>query len=120
MIFHVGAALRWVTHLGKLCHSALEPFPYFLTSLLHYFRASRLRNLSFFLSLAPSERETARSHGSRATICIPFTRAFRIVSPQCKCGPVTRPVAPTLPISCPASAFSPGVTPISDRWQYIV
>ena len=30
---------------------------------------------------------------------IAFTRACWIVSPQCRWGPVTRPVAPTLPIS---------------------
>ena len=33
-----------------------------------------------------------------------------------RCGPVTRPVAPERPISCPARVDSPSSTRISERW----
>jgi len=49
------------------------------------------------------------------TICSGFTRALSTVKPQCRCGPVTRPVAPTLPSTAPASKASPTFTPISER-----
>ncbi len=42
------------------------------------------------------------------------------VTPQCRWGPVTRPVAPTLPIGSPADTAWPASTSIADRWQYIV
>ena len=41
-------------------------------------------------------------------------------TPKCRCGPVTRPVAPTLPIIAPAFTCSPACTSMSLRWQYIV
>ena len=43
-----------------------------------------------------------RERGSTATP--------RILTPRCRCGPVTRPVAPTRPICCPALTISPGFT----------
>src|SRR5216684_752375 len=49
------------------------------------------------------------------TIRSGFTRAFSTVSPQCRCGPVTRPVAPTFPSTSPVSETSPTFTPISER-----
>src|SRR5580692_238079 len=41
------------------------------------------------------------------TISIALTRARSTSSPQCKWGPVTRPVAPTLPITSPTFTSSP-------------
>ena len=35
--------------------------------------------------------------------------------PQCRCGPVARPVAPTAPIVCPCAMRSPTFTSIRDR-----
>ncbi len=52
---------------------------------------------------------------SSLTICSGFTRARSTVKPQCRCGPVTRPVAPTLPSTAPASKSSPTFTSISER-----
>ena len=39
-----------------------------------------------------------------------FTRAPEAFAPQCRCGPVTRPVDPTSPISWPRSTVSPTAT----------
>jgi hypothetical protein len=60
---------------------------------------------------------TGRPHSlpSNFTICRGFTLALSTVRPQCRCGPVTRPVAPTFPRTAPASKVSPTFTPISDR-----
>ncbi len=49
------------------------------------------------------------------TICKGFTRALSTVRPQWRCGPVTRPVAPTFPSTSPASRISPTFALISDR-----
>ena len=40
------------------------------------------------------------------------------ITDQCRCGPVTRPVAPTAPMRAPASTVSPAFTAIEERWQY--
>ena len=52
---------------------------------------------------------------SSLTICKGFTRALSTVRPQWRCGPVTRPVAPTFPSTSPASRISPTFALISDR-----
>ena len=57
----------------------------------------------------------AHSFSSNFTMCSGFTRALSTVSPQCRCGPVTRPVAPTLPRAAPASKVSPTFASISER-----
>ena len=36
---------------------------------------------------------------------------------QCRCGPVTRPVAPTAPTRTPASTVCPGFTSMRERWK---
>src|SRR5205807_905726 len=41
-------------------------------------------------------------------------------TPQCRCGPVARPVAPTLPRVAPALTRCPGLPAMALRWQYIV
>ena len=48
------------------------------------------------------------------------TKARLSATPKCRCGPVTRPVAPTLPMTAPRATAGPTCTPIADRWQYIV
>src|SRR6267378_3701356 len=63
----------------------------------------------FCLAAAPDE------FPNNLTSCSGFTRALSTVSPQCRCGPVTRPVAPTFPSTAPASNSSPTFTSISDR-----
>jgi len=63
-----------------------------------------------------SARLLTLPHGPRSlTICNGFTRAFPTVNPQWRCGPVTRPVAPTFPRTAPASRTSSTFTPISER-----
>ena len=57
----------------------------------------------------------AHSFSSNFTMCNGFTRALSTVSPQCRCGPVTRPVAPTFPRAAPASKVSPTFASISER-----
>ncbi len=57
----------------------------------------------------------AHSFSSNFTMCSGFTRALSTVSPQCRCGPVTRPVAPTFPRAAPASKVSPTFASISER-----
>src|SRR5882724_9818975 len=52
---------------------------------------------------------------SSLTICKGFTRALSTVRTQWRCGPVTRPVAPTFPSTSPASRISPTLALISDR-----
>jgi len=52
---------------------------------------------------------------SSLTICRGFTRALSTVRAQWRCGPVTRPVAPTFPSTSPASRISPTFALISDR-----
>src|SRR2546430_12823437 len=58
---------------------------------------------------------TSGEFSNSFTRSIGFTRARSTVSPQCKCGPVTRPVAPTFPTTVPASRTSPAFTSISER-----
>ena len=49
------------------------------------------------------------------------TKARLSATPKCRCGPVTRPVAPTAPMTLAARcSASPGFTSMRDRWQYIV
>src|SRR5690606_18321670 len=43
------------------------------------------------------------------------TLPYRIT--QCRCGPVTRPVEPTLPIRCPRFTTSPTFTSVRLRWK---
>src|ERR1700741_1179845 len=62
-------------------------------------------------------QEGLQSWGN-VTICKAFTRDRSTDKPQCKCGPVTRPVAPTLPRTAPTAILSPTFASISDRWQY--
>src|SRR5258708_7383600 len=57
----------------------------------------------------------AHSIPGRFTICSGFTRALSTVSPQWRCGPVTRPVAPTFPRSADGPTSSPAFTEISER-----
>src|SRR2546425_5808162 len=76
-----------------------------LTQLFHL--VLRLRDLF----LAGTSGEFPNSFTSNSG----FTRARSTVSPQCKCGPVTRPVAPTFPSTAPASRASPAFTSISER-----
>src|ERR1700737_1000539 len=47
-----------------------------------------------------------------------LTLALFTVTPQCKCGPVTRPVAPTFPITAPAFTASPSATSVTDKCPY--
>src|ERR1700693_2028500 len=49
---------------------------------------------------------------------IGLTLALFTVTPQCKCGPVTRPVAPTFPIIAPAVTLSPTATSVTDKCPY--
>src|ERR1700730_11727243 len=53
-----------------------------------------------------------------ATSLVGLTRALFTVTPQCKCGPVTRPVAPTIPITAPAFTVSPVATSVADKCPY--
>ena len=45
------------------------------------------------------------------------TRASFRLTFQCRCGPVARPVAPTLPSTPPRGSSSPTFTPMAERWQ---
>lgn len=36
--------------------------------------------------------------------------------PKCRCAPVTRPVAPTAPMRCPAATVSPSATSMAEQW----
>src|SRR5256885_11059028 len=49
-----------------------------------------------------------RSVGSNATS--PYW------APQCRCGPVTRPLVPTRPMICPRATVSPTITRARLRW----
>src|SRR5690606_12134992 len=42
------------------------------------------------------------------------------ITDQCRCGPVTRPVAPTAPIRAPVATTSPAFTSMRLRWQYML
>ncbi len=66
-------------------------------------------------SLRNPGHSRAHSFASNFTMCSGFTRALSTVSPQCRCGPVTRPVAPTFPRAAPASKVSPTFASISER-----
>lgn len=61
------------------------------------------------------ERIYCRAFSNNLTRSSGFTRARSTVNPQCRCGPVTRPVAPTFPSTAPVSTLSPAFTSISER-----
>src|SRR5277367_4345950 len=46
-----------------------------------------------------------------------LTRVCCTSNPQCRCGPVTRPVAPTLPKTVPGPTVSPTWASIPEKWQ---
>ena len=66
----------------------------------------------------PRQSRAAADGGSRNNAGSTKTRLR--ATPKCRCGPVTRPVAPTVPMSCPVCTDSPGCTAMADKWQYIV
>ena len=87
------------------------------------------------LSGEPAERPAGRvvlsTHGEPAEAPAPergrrrqpvtgagSTAAPRSRSSKCRCGPVARPVAPTLPSSAPAATHWPRRTEIFDRCAY--
>ncbi len=88
--------------------------PRIFISLFKFFRGKQKR-----ISSLPKLhfREIASPLPNTLTISSAFTRARSTCRPQCRCGPVTRPVAPTFPKTVPATTSSPTFASISEKWQ---
>src|SRR5688572_23272476 len=52
-------------------------------------------------SVTPYQPDSSSTRSRGSTVCVPY-RAV-----QCRCGPVTLPVEPTLPMICPRVTVSP-------------
>ena len=62
------------------------------------------------------EIEYALDYHARFTKVNGSTRASCTRAPQCRCGPVTRPVAPASPTNWSRSTIAPFFTSICDKW----
>lgn len=101
---------RTASSRSSPCVSDIKPRIFI--SLFKFFRGKQKR-ISSVLKL--HFREIASPLPNTLTISSAFTRARSTCRPQCKCGPVTRPVAPTFPKTVPATTSSPTLASISEK-----
>jgi hypothetical protein len=103
--------------LGNFLHRERSPKHLYLTSRSNTARLVQLPQSRHVNQICHASPIVSRHFHSTFTISSAFTRACSTCKPQWRCGPVTRPVAPTLPRTVPASTSSPTFASISEKWQ---